>query len=100
MEPKSGEPNDHPHHTGLYFCFGEVNGKEYWSKLPIAPKSVKKEQGPAYARIIAQNAWGDDVDETQDVLMLNAGEDVVMDWTITLKAANGPVVLARGVKKA
>ena len=63
MEPKPGEPADHPHHTGLYFCFGEVNGKEYWSKLPITPKAiVKKEQGPACARIVAENAWGEDLD--------------------------------------
>jgi hypothetical protein len=100
MEPKAGEANDHPHHTGLYFCFGEVNGKEYWSKTPITPKSVQKEQGPACARIVAQNAWGDDVAETQDVTILNAGDDVVMDWTITLTAANGPVVFAKDLKMA
>jgi len=100
MEPKAGEPNDHPHHTGLYFCFGEVNGKEYWSKTPITPKSVKKEQGPAYARIVAENAWGDDIAETQDIVILNAGDDVVMDWTITLKAANGPVVFGKDLKMA
>jgi hypothetical protein len=101
MEPKAGEPNDHPHHTGLYFCFGEVNGKEYWSKLPIVPKAVvKKEQGPACARIVAENAWGEDLAETQDILILNAGADVVMDWTITLKAANVPVAFARDIKMA
>ena len=101
VEPKSGEPADHPHHTGLYFCFGEVNGKEYWSKLPIVPKAiVKKEQGPGYARIVAQNAWGEDVAETQDVTILDAGPDVVMDWTITLTAANGPVVFGKDKKMA
>ena len=100
MEPKAGEPNDHPHHTGLYFCFGEVNGKEYWSKTPITPGEVKTESGAGYARILAQNKWGEDLDETQDILILNAGEDVVMDWTITLKATNGPVVFAKDIKMA
>jgi hypothetical protein len=100
MEPKPGEAVDHPHHTGVYFAFGDVNDKEYWSKLPIAPKSVKKEQGPGYARIVAQNAWGEDVAETQDVVILNAGDDVVMDWTITLTAASGPVVLGKTPKAA
>ena len=101
IEPKTNEPADHPHHTGLYFCFGEVNGKEYWSKLPITPKAiVKKEQGPGYARIVAQNAWGEDVAETQDVTILDAGADVVMDWTITLTAANGPVVFGKDKKMA
>ena len=101
IQPKSDEPADHPHHTGLYFCFGEVNGKEYWSKTPITPKAIlKKEQGPAYARIVAENAWGEDLAETQDITILNAGDDVVMDWTITLKAANGPVVFAKDMKMA
>ncbi|MBI3854672.1 MAG: PmoA family protein [Planctomycetes bacterium] len=101
VTPKEGEPADHPHHTGLYFCFGEVNGKEYWSKTAITPKSiVKKEQGPAGARLVAENAWGEDLAETQDILILNAGEDVVMDWTITLKASNGPVVFAKDIKMA
>ena len=100
IEPKAGEPADHPHHTGLYFCFGEVNGKEYWSKTAITHKAIKKEQGPGYVRIVAQNAWGDDLAETQDVTILNAGDDVVMDWTITLKAENGPVVFAKDMKMA
>ena len=101
IESKSDEPADHPHHTGLYFCFGEVNGKEYWSKTAITPKAIlKKEQGNAYVRIVAENAWGEDLTETQDVTILNAGDDVVMDWTITLKAANGPVVFAKDLKMA
>lgn len=101
VEPKAGEPLDHPHHTGLYFCFGDVNGREYWSKTAITPKAiVKKEQGPDYARIVAQNLWGEDLVETQDVTILNAGPDVVMDWTITLTAANGPVILGKDKAKA
>jgi hypothetical protein len=100
MEPKAGEPDDHPHHTGLYFCFGEVNGKEYWSKTPITPGEAKTESGPCYGRIVARNAWGEDLDEMQDVMILNAGDDVVMDWTITLKATNGPVVFAKDIKMA
>ena len=90
---KEGETKDHPHHTGMYHAFGEVNGKDYWSKNPIAPKKVlKKEAGPAYARIVAENAWGEDLVETQDVMVLNSGEDAVVDWTITLKAAKDAVL--------
>jgi hypothetical protein len=98
---KDGETKDHPHHTGMYHAFGEVNGKEYWSKLPITPKKIlKKESGPAYARIVAENAWGEDLVETQDVMILNAGEDAVVDWTITLKGTSGPTVFAKDIKAA
>jgi hypothetical protein len=97
---REGEAKDHPHHTGMYHAFGEVNGKEYWSKLPITPKKIlRKEGGPAYARIVAENAWGDDLLETHDVFILNAGEDAVVDWTITLKALI-PTVFAKDIKAA
>jgi hypothetical protein len=98
---KDGEAKDHPHHTGMYHAFGEVNGKEYWSKLPITPKKIlRKDAGPAYARIVAENAWGEDLVETQDVLILNSGEDTVVDWTISLRGTSGPVVFAKDIKAA
>ncbi len=101
MEPKAGEPNDHPHHTGMYFAFGEVNGKEYWSQLPIKSKSFEKDAGPVFASIRAQNAWGDDLIENDDVrIMSNPEGDVVADWTITLTAASGPVTFAKDLKQA
>ncbi|HLY75537.1 MAG TPA: PmoA family protein [Planctomycetota bacterium] len=100
MDPQEGEPADHPHHTGHYFAFGEVNGKEYWSKLPITPKKLQKEAGPVFSRIVAENDWGEDLVENQDVRLLSLGEDVILDWTITLTAAHGPVTFAKDLKQA
>ena len=100
MDPHDGEPNDHPHHTGHYFAFGEVNGKEYWSKLPITPKKLQKTSGHAFSEIQTENVWGDDLVETQDIRILNVGEDAIFDWTITLTAANGPVTFAKDMKQA
>ena len=96
MQPKPGEETDHPHHTSLFFAHGEVNGKDYWSKLPIShTRFLKQSSGPVYARLIAENAWGADVVETQDITIYDAGEDVLMDWVISLKATNGPVHLGK-----
>lgn len=100
VEERPGEAKDHPHHTGVYHAFGEVNGREYWSKLPIENVKARKEAGPVYARVVAENKWGEDLVETQDVLILNAGADAVMDWTLTLKAASGPVTLGKDLKMA
>jgi methane monooxygenase PmoA-like len=100
MEPKPDEPTDHHHHTGMFFAFGEVNGKDYWTSVPIDSKKVVAEAGPACVRIVAENAWGDDLVEFRDVRILNAGEDVIVDWTVTLTAANGPVVFAKDLKLA
>lgn len=98
LEDVAGEAKDHPHHTGVYHAFGEVNGREYWSKTAIENRKASKEAGQVYARIRAENAWGEDLVETQDVFVLNAGDDAVMDWTITLTAAAGDVVLGKDPK--
>ncbi len=99
LEDRAGEAKDHPHHTGIYHAFGEVNGREYWSKTNIENRKARKEAGPVFARILAENAWGADLVETQDVLVLNAGPDAVMDWTITLTAA-ADVVFGKDPKQA
>lgn len=90
IEDKPNEAKDHPHHVSVWFAHGDVNGKDYWAKLPVAHKRiVKMESGPVYARIVAENAWGDDLIETQDVRLFDAGEETLMDWSITLTAPAG-----------
>ena len=99
LEDRAGEAKDHPHHTGIYHAFGDVNGREYWSKTNIENRKSRHEAGPVFARLVAENAWGADLVETQDVLILNAGADAVMDWTITLTAAVD-VVFGKDAKMA
>jgi hypothetical protein len=31
LNPKPGEPTDHPHHVGLWFNFENVNGLDFWN---------------------------------------------------------------------
>jgi hypothetical protein len=96
MEDKPNESHDHPHHTGLYFAHGAVNGKDYWSKIPIVPKSLKHAEGPALGHLMIENAWGEDMLESQDILILDAGTDVVMDWSMTWKTpGKDPVALGK-----
>lgn len=96
MEPKEGETPDHPHHTSIYNVHGDVNGRDYWHKVPVAHRRMlRKVAGPVYARLTAENRWGEDLTEIQDVFLFNAGDDGVMDWTITLRAENGPVTLGK-----
>ncbi len=30
MDPRPGEPMDHPHHVGLWLNYGDVDGIDYW----------------------------------------------------------------------
>jgi hypothetical protein len=97
IEDRAGEAKDHPHHTGIFHTHDEVNGHDYWSmKHAIVPGGILgRATGPVYARLTVQHAWGEDLDETQDVRVLNAGTDALMEFTITLTAARGPVEIGK-----
>lgn len=100
MDPHPGETNDHPHHTGLWFGHGDVDKLDYWMNTPVKPtvsfeKFLVRESGPVLARIASVDQWGEHITETRDVAIYNAGEEVLMDWTITLKATSKPVVLGK-----
>jgi hypothetical protein len=44
MEKFPGETTDHPHHRGLFFAHGDINGFDFWEteprKSPTAPKKA------------------------------------------------------------
>tara|TARA_R110002051_G_scaffold74908_1_gene136493 strand:- start:2645 stop:3709 length:1065 start_codon:yes stop_codon:yes gene_type:complete len=46
ISPNSGERIDHPHHYGLWFNHGDVNGVDYWNSAVIA-----KDKNAYYGRI-------------------------------------------------
>ncbi len=31
LDPKPGDPTDHPHHIGLWFNYENVNGLDFWN---------------------------------------------------------------------
>ena len=37
LEPRPGERVDHPHHVGLWFNYGDVNGIDFWNNSPFGP---------------------------------------------------------------
>jgi hypothetical protein len=43
MEPRKGEPRDHPHHLGFWFNYGDVNGIDFWNNSEaIAPAQAAR----------------------------------------------------------
>src|SRR6187401_475276 len=45
MEEKAGEAKDHPHHRGLWFTHGDVNGFDFWGN------DVSQRKGPTGAKL-------------------------------------------------
>ncbi len=40
LEPRPGERVDHPHHTGLWFDYGDVQGVDFWNNSEANGKSA------------------------------------------------------------
>ncbi|MBC7921940.1 MAG: PmoA family protein [Ferruginibacter sp.] len=47
LEPRPGERVDHPHHVGLWFNYGDVNGLDFWNNSD----SIKSEERQKYGTI-------------------------------------------------
>lgn len=41
MEVFPGETTDHPHHRGMFFAHGEINGVNFWATEPAGPSGRK-----------------------------------------------------------
>ena len=41
MDPRPGERVDHPHHVGLWFNYGNVNGLDFWNNSTAIPAEKK-----------------------------------------------------------
>jgi hypothetical protein len=48
MENVAGETHDHPHHRGLWFSHGDVNGYDFWANEP-------SQHSPKTGRIVLKN---------------------------------------------
>ncbi len=45
LNPKPGDPTDHPHHIGLWFNFENLNGLDFWNNSYAIPADRKKQYG-------------------------------------------------------
>jgi hypothetical protein len=45
LQPRTGEPTDHPHHIGLWFNYENVNGLDFWNNSYAIPAEKKNRYG-------------------------------------------------------
>jgi hypothetical protein len=45
MDPRPGERTDHPHHVGLWFNYGDVNGVDFWNNSTALPPAKQAQMG-------------------------------------------------------
>ena len=45
LDPRPGERVDHPHHIGMWFNYGDVNGLDFWNNSDAIPENEKSGYG-------------------------------------------------------
>lgn len=94
-EPRPHERVDHPHHVGLWFNFGDVNGLDFWNNSYAVPAERKPQYGSIRHRNITNISEGssastftaeaDWVDHTEKVLLKDESQFIFNgegDWRI------------------
>lgn len=67
LAPRRKERVDHPHHVGLWFNFGDINGYDFWNNSP----AIAEERLGAYGRIIHRSIEQLDAQGARAVLKVN-----------------------------
>lgn len=99
MQPGPDEAADHPHHRSLWFAHGDTNGADFWTcahgeRVRVDPDAARTGHGELSLRCAWLGRDGKPVacDQRSYRFAAEAGAWLV-DFTITLQAAYGPVVL-------
>jgi hypothetical protein len=104
MEQVEGEARDHPHHQGVWFTHGDVNGYDFWANVKPGPRSgkvvLKKlgkvQSGGKQGTIEADFEWQDPngkplLAEHRVLTFHSDPANRIVDFDITLKALDQPV---------
>ncbi|MBA3672012.1 MAG: PmoA family protein [Gemmatimonadaceae bacterium] len=58
LEPRAGERIDHPHHAGLWFNYGDVNGLDFWNNSEAIPAATADKYGTIVHRSVRGSKSG------------------------------------------
>ncbi len=112
LNPRANERTDHPHHIGIWFNYGDVNGLDFWNNsYAIKPedkpkygsirhqKIIKAEGGKTKGTLVVETNWVDHqnnvlLKETTTFVFSGNATDRIVDRTTTLTAQNSKVTFA------
>lgn len=110
IEPRKGERVDHPHHIGLWFNHGNINGLDFWNNSSAISPDKKDEYGHIVVQKIIKAESGKkgileitaDWDDNKGNILLKenttyyfkaSGDLRIIDHITTLTAVNGTVTI-------
>jgi hypothetical protein len=104
LEPRPNERVDHPHHAGMWFNYGNVNGFDFWNNSDaIKPEGrskmgtilqtriVSTKSGADRGELVVASVWvtGEDkqvLEQTTRYIFSRRPHERIIDQVITLKA--------------
>ncbi|GAA3993575.1 PmoA family protein [Mucilaginibacter dorajii] len=81
LDPKPGDPTDHPHHIGLWFNFENLNGLDFWNNSYAIPKEKKSVYGWIRTDRILETKSGRVGVLTYHANWTNQQKDVILEET-------------------
>ena len=108
LEPRPKERVDHPHHIGIWFNHGDVNGLDFWNNSSAIPAAKKDSYGHIVVKEVVKakngkkgildviSEWKDNKENTllvENTRYIFSGDKTsyTIDHISTLTAANGTV---------
>ncbi|WP_348266847.1 PmoA family protein [Edaphobacter paludis] len=104
LAPRDGERVDHPHHAGLWFNYGNVNGFDFWNNSDAIKPENREKMGTIHQEKIVSTKSGHDrgelvvdsvwvtgknqkiINETTRYVFSQHGDERVIDFITTLHA--------------
>jgi unsaturated rhamnogalacturonyl hydrolase len=83
LEPLPGERTDHPHHVGLWFNYGDVDGVDFWNNSSALGAAEQAKMGRSVHRRIVEAKSGDEGRLTVAVEWVMPSGTVVVDEQTT-----------------
>ncbi len=83
LAPRPGERQDHPHHAGMWFNYGNVNGFDFWNNSDAIPAENREKMGSIEQKNIVSVKSGRDRGElvTESVWVTGKGDPILRQTT-------------------
>ena len=83
LAPRDKERVDHPHHAGMWFNYGNVNGIDFWNNSDAIPEAQRPKMGTIHQdRIVSAKSGKDHGELTVDsTWTTGAGQDILRQTT-------------------
>ncbi|MFP4090893.1 MAG: PmoA family protein [Cyclobacteriaceae bacterium] len=92
LEPRPAERVDHPHHVGIWFNYGDVNGLDFWNNSYQIPEDRKQHYGSIEHKEVVKMSDGDQaVLQTHAIWLAPDGSKLLDEYTTFTFSQQGNV---------